>query len=135
MIERYSHPEMARVWSLENRTEQWLRVEQMVCQVRAERGEIPAAANEVIQTQARWNLARMDEIERETHHDLVAFVRCVGETIGDASRYVHVGLTSTDVVDTGLSVQIAQAAAILQGDVQRLIGTLSKLACTYKYTP
>ncbi|HUZ78106.1 MAG TPA: adenylosuccinate lyase [Chloroflexota bacterium] len=135
MIERYSHPEMARVWSLENRTEQWLRVEQMVCQVRAERGEIPASANEIIQTQARWNLDRMDEIERETHHDLVAFVRCVGESLGDASRYVHVGLTSTDVVDTGLSVQIAQAAAILRSDVQRVIATLSKLACTYKYTP
>ncbi len=135
MIERYSHPEMARVWSLENRTDQWLRVEQMVCQARAERGEIPAAANDIIQTQARYDLARCDELEKETHHDLVAFVRCVGESIGDASRYVHVGLTSTDVVDTGMSVQIAQAAAILKRDVEDTIGTLSGLACKYKYTP
>ncbi|SRR5581483_1570813 len=135
MIERYSHPEMARVWSIENRTDQWLKVEQMVVQVRFERGEVPAEANEIVQTQARYDLARMDEIERETHHDLVAFVRCVGESIGDASRYVHVGLTSTDVVDTGLSVQIAQATDILERDVQEVIATLERLALQYKYTP
>ena len=135
MIERYSHPEMAKVWSIENRTDQWLRVEQLVCQARFERGEIPAEANEAIQTRARYDLRRMDEIERETHHDVVAFVRSVGEFIGDASRYVHVGLTSTDVVDTGLSVQIQQASAILYNDVQALLATLEKLALKYKYTP
>ncbi|MDE3076176.1 MAG: adenylosuccinate lyase [Chloroflexota bacterium] len=135
MIERYSHPEMARVWSLENRTDQWLRVEQLVCQARAERGEIPAEANQIVQSQARYDLAHMDELEKETHHDLVAFVRCVGESVGDASRYLHVGLTSTDVVDTGLSVQIAQAAAILRRDVQAVIASLSTMAIRYKYTP
>ena len=135
MIERYSHPEMARVWSIENRTDQWLRVEQLVCQVRAERGEIPAEANDVIQGQARYDLRRMDELERETHHDLVAFVRSVGESVGDAARYLHVGLTSTDVVDTGLSVQIAQAGAILAVDLQRLLSTLEPLARKHKLTP
>jgi adenylosuccinate lyase len=136
MIERYSHPEMVRVWSIENRTDQWLRVEQLACQARFERGEIPAHANDLIQNSAGYDLARMDEIERVTHHDLVAFVRSVQETIGeDAGRYVHVGLTSTDVVDTGLSVQVQQACAILANDVEVLLTTLVKLAREYKYTP
>ncbi|HLY66570.1 MAG TPA: adenylosuccinate lyase [Chloroflexota bacterium] len=136
MIERYSHPEMARVWTIENRTDQWLRVEQLVCQARFERGEIPAEANELIQTKASYDLKRMDEIEQVTHHDMVAFVRCVQETIGDdAGRYLHVGLTSTDVVDTGLSVQIQQACAVLKADVEKLLVTLEKLAKKYKLTP
>ncbi|MHB8618281.1 MAG: adenylosuccinate lyase [Chloroflexota bacterium] len=135
MIERYSRPEMAGVWSIENRTDQWLRIEQLVCQGRFERGEIPAAANQVIQTRARYDLERMDEIEAETHHDLVAFVRSVGESIGDDARYVHVGLTSTDVVDTGLSVQIAQAGHILAADIDTLLAALEPLAVRHKYTP
>lgn len=136
MIERYSHPEMAKVWSIENRTDQWLRVEQLVCQARFERGEIPAEANQLIQTKARYDLKRMDELEQITHHDMVAFVRNIQETIGeDAGRYVHVGLTSTDVVDTGLSVQIQQACAILRTDVDRLLVTLEKLATEHKLTP
>jgi adenylosuccinate lyase len=136
MIERYSHPEMAKVWSIENRTDQWLRVEQLACQARFERGEIPADANELIQTKARYDLERMDELERVTHHDMVAFVRSIQESIGeDAGRYVHVGLTSTDVVDTGLSVQIQQACAILKRDVENLLATLEKLAKEHKYTP
>ncbi|MFI5266901.1 MAG: lyase family protein, partial [Chloroflexota bacterium] len=136
MIERYSHPEMAKVWSIENRTDQWLRVEQMACQARFERGEIPAEANELIQTKASYDLQRMDEIEQVTHHDLVAFVRSVQETIGeDAGRYVHVGLTSTDIVDTGLSVQIQQACAILKRDVEALLASMEKLARAHKYTP
>jgi adenylosuccinate lyase len=136
MIERYSHPDMAKVWSIENRTDQWLRVEQLVCQARFERGEIPAEANELIQTKARYDLQRMDELERVTHHDMVAFVRSVQESIGeDAGRYVHIGLTSTDVVDTGLSVQVQQACEILRADVDRLLGTLEKLAREHKRTP
>src|SRR5712692_1096411 len=136
MIERYSHPEMAKVWSIENRTDQWLRVEQLACQARFDRGEIPADANELIQTKARYDLERMDELERVTHHDMVAFVRCLQESTGDdAGRYVHVGLTSTDVVDTGLSVQIQQACAILKRDVENLLATLEKLAKEHKYTP
>jgi adenylosuccinate lyase len=136
VIERYSHPEMAKVWSIENRTDQWLRVEQLACQARFERGEIPAEANELIQTKASYDLGRMDEIEQVTHHDLVAFVRSVQETIGeDVGRYVHVGLTSTDVVDTGLSVQIQQACALLKRDVETLLGSLEKLAREHKYTP
>src|SRR5712692_1210030 len=118
MIERYSHPEMAKVWSIENRTDQWLKVEQLTCQARFERGEIPAEANDLIQTKARYDLTRIDELELVTHHDMVAFVRSVQESIGDdAGRYVHLGLTSTDVVDTGLSVQIQQACRILQGEI------------------
>ncbi|HEY8692475.1 MAG TPA: adenylosuccinate lyase [Chloroflexota bacterium] len=136
MIERYSHPEMAKVWSIENRTDQWLRVEQLACRARFERGEIPAQANELIQTRASYDLQRMDELERLTHHDLVAFVRSVQETIGeDAGRYVHVGLTSTDVVDTGLSVQIQQACALLKQDVEQLLASMEKLATEHKHTP
>jgi len=136
VIERYSHPDMAKVWSIENRTDQWLRVEQLVCQARFERGEIPAEANELIQGKASYDLKRMDELERITHHDMVAFVRSVQESIGeDAGRYVHVGLTSTDVVDTGLSVQIQQACDVLEKDVQTLLATLERLALKYKYTP
>ena len=136
MIERYSHPEMAKVWSIENRTDQWLRVEQLVCQARFEHGEIPAEANKLIQGNASYDLQRMDELEQVTHHDMVAFVRSVQETIGeDAGRYVHIGLTSTDVVDTGLSVQIQQACAILKSDIEKLLATLEKLAKEHKCTP
>ncbi|HLG72092.1 MAG TPA: adenylosuccinate lyase [Chloroflexota bacterium] len=136
MIERYSHPDMARVWSLENRTDQWLKVEQLAVEARFKRGEVPAEANELIQTRASYDLKRMDEIEQITHHDMVAFVRCMQETVGDdAGRYIHVGLTSTDVVDTGLSVQIQQGCAILKSDIEALLGTLQKLALEHKYTP
>jgi len=127
---------MARVWSLENRTDQWLKVEQLAVEARFKRGEVPAEANELIQTRASYDLKRMDEIEQITHHDMVAFVRCMQETVGDdAGRYIHVGLTSTDVVDTGLSVQIQQGCAILKSDIEALLGTLQKLALEHKYTP
>ncbi|HEX6513509.1 MAG TPA: adenylosuccinate lyase [Chloroflexota bacterium] len=136
MIERYSHPEMTRVWSIENRTDQWLRVEQLAVQARFERGEVPAEANQLIQTRASYDLQRMDELERVTHHDMVAFVRSMQETVGDdAGRFIHIGLTSTDVVDTGLSVQIQQACAILKRDLETLLDTIIDLAKQHKYTP
>jgi adenylosuccinate lyase len=108
----------------------------LVVQARAERGEVPAWANEAIQTKASYNIKRMDEIEAQTHHDLVAFVRNVTEYVGEeAGRYLHVGLTSTDVVDTGESVQIQQAIGVICKDLQEVLATLEGLARKYKYTP
>ena len=102
MIERYSRPEMARVWSEEHRIDLWLRVEIAVCEAWAAHGAIPLEALPGIR-RAHVDLQRMAEIERETEHDVIAFLRALAESIGPQSRFVHLGLTSSDVVDTALA--------------------------------
>ncbi|HXT35365.1 MAG TPA: lyase family protein, partial [Chloroflexota bacterium] len=103
MIERYSRPEMAAVWAETGKLDAWLRVEVAVCEAWAAEGAIPAPALPAIRG-ARYNLDRMKAIEAETGHDVIAFLRSVGESIGDEARYIHLGLTSTDVVDTALAL-------------------------------
>lgn len=132
-IERYSHPAMARVWSLDSKYEKWLAVEVAVCEGWAEEGVIPREALPAIR-KAHPNRARMDEVFAQTKHDVTAFLKAVGETIGPESRYVHFGLTSNDVIDTGLSLQIAEASAILLRDVDDLLKTLEALALKHKDT-
>ncbi len=134
MIERYSRPEMARLWSQEHKIALWLRVEIAVCEAWAARGEIPAEALSEIK-RARVDLSRMDELERETHHDVIAFLRAMAETIGPESRYVHLGLTSSDVVDTAFALQIVDSIALLQADVDNLERVLTELAVKHRDTP
>jgi len=134
MIERYSRPEMARLWSQEHKIGLWLRVEIAVCEAWAAHGEIPAEALPEIK-RARVDLARMDELERETHHDVIAFLRAMAETIGPESRYVHLGLTSSDVVDTAFALQIVDSIALLQTDVDGLERVLTNLAVKHRDTP
>ncbi len=123
MIERYSRAEMARIWSDQHRIDTWLAVEKAVCEAWARRGVIPESAIPAIRA-GTVSLARMLEIEKETDHDVIAFLRATGETIGPDSRFVHLGLTSTDVVDTALSVQATEALDLLikaAGDLETVL--------------
>ena len=134
MIPRYSHPEMARVWSEDNKYEAWRRVEVAVCEAWNDLGVVPDAALEPIR-QARADPRRIEEIFAETRHDVVAFVRSLAESAGEAGRFIHFGLTSSDVWDTATSVQLSEAADILAEDLARLEDAVSEMALRYKYTP
>ena len=133
MIERYSRPEMKKVWSDENKFNKWLEVEIAACDAWAEVGVIPREAIPKIKL-AKCNLKRMEEILKETHHDVTAFLGSVAESLGDESRFIHLGLTSSDVIDTALSLQLIEAAEILTQDIKSLISVLAKRAMEHKYT-
>ena len=133
MIERYSRPEMKRVWSDENKFDRWLQVEIAVCEAWAEHGVIPREAIPEIR-KACCDLGRMEEVLKETHHDMTAFLRSVSESIGDESRFVHLGLTSSDVIDTALALQLVEAADILAKDIAELTAILEKRALEHKHT-
>ena len=133
MIERYSRPEMKRVWSDENKFNKWLEVEIAVCDAWAEVGVIPREAIPKIKL-AKCSLKRMEEILKETHHDVTAFLGSVSESLGDESRFIHLGLTSSDVIDTALSLQMVEATEILAQDIKNLISVLAKRAMEHKYT-
>lgn len=133
MIERYSRPEMKRVWSEENKFNNWLKVEIAVAEAWAELGFIPKEAAEKIK-EAKFDLNRFQEHLKITHHDMTAFLRSVSESLGEESRFIHFGLTSYDVVDTALSLQLIEAANILEKDIIDLIQVLEEKALEYKYT-
>ncbi|HEY42079.1 MAG TPA: adenylosuccinate lyase [Dehalococcoidia bacterium] len=134
MIERYSRPAMERVWSDENKFDRWLDVEIAACEAWAELGVVPRKAIPKIKM-ARVDLRRMNEILKETHHDVTAFLGAVAESIGEESRFIHLGLTSMDVWDTGTSLQLVEATAIIEEDIKELIAALAEKAIKYKYTP
>lgn len=134
MIERYSRPQMKRIWSDENKFDKWLKVEIAVCEAWAELGVIPREAVPKIK-RARVNLKRMEEILKQTHHDVTAFLGAVSESLGDESRFIHLGLTSSDVMDTALSLQLIESAELLSQDMKELITVLAQKAIKYKYTP
>ncbi len=134
MIERYSRPRMKRVWSDENKFAKWLQVEIAVCEAWSELGVIPREELSKIKL-ARVNLKRMAEILEETHHDVTAFLGSVAESLGEESRFIHLGLTSSDVIDTALSLQLLEAAEILSEDIKELITVLAQQAIKHRYTP
>ncbi|MFC5733353.1 adenylosuccinate lyase [Cytobacillus gottheilii] len=134
MIERYTRPEMGAIWTEENRFQAWLEVEILACEAWAELGDIPKADVQKIRENASFNIDRIKEIEEETRHDVVAFTRAVSETLGDERKWVHYGLTSTDVVDTALSYLIKQANDILLKDLERFVEILKNKAQEHKYT-
>ncbi len=134
MIERYSRPQMKRVWSDESKFAKWLEVEIAVCEAWAGLGAIPREVVPKIKL-ARVNLKRMEEILKETHHDMTAFLGSVSESLGDESRFIHLGLTSSDVMDTALSLQLVEAAELLTQDIKELVSVLVEKAIKYKYTP
>ncbi len=134
MIERYSRPEMKRVWSDENKFAKWLDVEIAACEAWAELGVIPRETVPKIKL-ARVNIKRMEEILKETHHDVTAFLGAVSESLGDESRFIHLGLTSSDVIDTALSLQLIEASEIIAQDIKELIAVLAEKALKHKYTP
>ena len=134
MIPRYSRPEMARLWSQDAKYEAWLRVELAVCEVYAKRGIIPVDALGRIKANARVDAARIDEIEARTRHDVIAFLTNLEESIGADSRHVHIGMTSSDVLDTALALQLQLACELLLGDLERFRGALRTLALRHKGT-
>ncbi|WP_369377067.1 adenylosuccinate lyase [Lactiplantibacillus plantarum] len=134
MIDRYTRPAMGKVWSLENQYQAWLEVEIAADEAWAELGKIPASDVAKIRENAKFDVDRIAEIEAVTHHDVVAFTRDVSESLGAESKWVHYGLTSTDVVDTAQGYRLKQANAIIRQDLQDLRATLAQQAKKYKYT-
>ncbi|BCU80565.1 adenylosuccinate lyase [Polycladomyces abyssicola] len=134
MIERYTRPEMKEIWNDENRYRAWLEVEILACEAWAELGVIPKEDVEKIRKNARINIGRILEIEQDTRHDVVAFTRAVAETLGPESKWVHYGLTSTDVVDTALSYLLLQANRILLKDIDHFLDVLKRKALEHKET-
>ena len=134
MIERYSREEMAKIWDLNSKFNYYLQVELAACDAYAELGTIPKEAAEEIRKKATFSVERIDEIEREVRHDVIAFLTCVNESLGDLGRYVHVGMTSSDVIDTAFALQIQDSGRIILEDLNRTISTLKGLAQKHKDT-
>jgi len=135
MIDRYTLPEMGALWSEQNKFQKWLDVEIAVCEVHAENGTIPRDALEQIKARAKFSVERINEIEKTTNHDVIAFTTNLAESIGEASRFVHYGLTSSDVVDTANALLLRDAAEILLQKVEALIDVLQRRAVEFKNTP
>lgn len=126
---------MKQIWSDENKYQSWLDVEIAVCAAQERFGNIPAGVTEKIKVGAKFCEERIDEIERETHHDLIAFVKCVTENLGDEGKYVHYGVTSYDIEDTATALRMRQAADIIIEDLEKLLEAIAKLARAHKMTP
>ena len=134
MIERYTRPEMGVLWTQKAKYDAWLQVELAACRALAANGEIPAEALAEIEGKARFDVERIDVIEKEVKHDVIAFLTSVAEFVGPSSRFIHKGLTSSDVVDTGFALQLRAAGKLLLAGLQRLDQALVRLAWKYKDT-
>ena len=135
MIERYTLPEMGALWSEQSKFQKWLEVELAVCEVHAEMGTIPTEALDEIKSRASFSVERINEIEKTTNHDVIAFTTNLAENIGEASRFVHYGLTSSDVVDTANALLLRDACDILLKKIDALLEALKQRAFEFKDTP
>lgn len=135
MIPRYTRPEMGRLWDIEAKYQKWLDVETAVCEAWAELGEIPMDAVDVIKKKATFDLKRIDEIESVVKHDVIAFLTSVAENVGPESRFIHKGLTSSDIVDTALSLLMKNASDIILKDIKNLMDVLKRQAYKYREVP
>jgi len=135
MIPRYTRPEMGRIWTLENKYMKWLEVEIAACEAWASMGEIPKSALQTIKKKARFDVDRIDEIEKTVKHDVIAFLTSVAENVGNESRFIHKGLTSSDIVDTAQSLLMKEASDIIIKDIKGLLGVMKSQAFKYKDTP
>ncbi len=135
MIERYTLPEMGEIWSQKNKFQKWLDVEIAVCEVHAEDGTIPADAVEEIKAKAAFTVERITEIEKTTDHDVIAFTTNLAENIGPSSRFVHYGLTSSDVVDTANALLLKESCEILLAKIDAMLPVLKRRAFEFKDTP
>jgi adenylosuccinate lyase len=135
LIPRYSRPEMAAIWAPENRFRIWFEIEAHACDAQAELGVIPKSAAKAVWERGKFEVERIDEIERETRHDVIAFLTNLAEHVGPEARFVHQGMTSSDVLDTCLAVQLTQATDILLGDIDRVLAALKTRAIEHKMTP
>lgn len=134
MIPRYSRPEMVQIWEPENRFRIWLEIETLACEKQAELGVIPAEAVKVIREKGAFDIARIDEIEAEVKHDVIAFLTSVAEFVGPEARFIHQGMTSSDVLDTCMSVQLVQAADELLADLDMVLESIKVRAMEHKDT-
>ncbi|MFH0793044.1 MAG: adenylosuccinate lyase [bacterium] len=134
MIPRYSRPEMSSLWTEEAKFGSWLEVELLACEAWARKGKIPKRSLATIKRKAGFNVRRIEKLEKTLRHDVIAFLTCVGERVGPDSRYIHLGLTSSDVVDTAQNLRLVRAGRILQRDVEALISLLAKLARKHRLT-
>jgi adenylosuccinate lyase len=135
MIPRYSRPQMAKIWEPENYFRIQQDIEAYACDAQAELGVIPKGVGDAVRQRGKFDVARIREIEREVHHETLAFLTNLGEHVGPESRFVHQGLTSSDVLDTCFAVQLTQAADILLADLDAVLAALKKRALEHKYTP
>src|SRR4030095_15148564 len=135
MISRYTLPEMAAIWTDQRKYEIWLEIETLACEAQAEFGHIPVEDAKTIRAKAKFNLAEIEEIEQRTNHDVIAFLENVASYAGPACRWMHQGMTSSDVLDTTLAVQIAQASDILLQDLRELREVIGRRASEFKHTP
>lgn len=134
MIQRYTNPEMGNIWTLQHEFEEILEVEMTACEAMAEIGEIPEEAAKNIRAKATFDLARVHEIEKVTNHDIIAFLTNVAEYVGDDSKYIHKGLTSSDVKDTALGIMMKKSADIILDDLRKFHAVLKRRAAEFKHT-
>lgn len=135
MIKRYSHPQLSKIWEEEYKFKKWLEVEIAVCEGWQKQGVIPKSEVDKIKKNATFDIKRIEEIEKETKHDVVAFVKAVCETLGEEGKYIHYGVTSYDIVDTALSCLMKESAEIIISEIKLLNKEIKKLAKKYKYLP
>ena len=135
MIPRYSRQEMTKIWEPENKFRIWFEIEAHACDAQANLGTIPEAAAKLVWERGKFDVERIDEIEAEVKHDVIAFLTNLAEYVGPEARFVHQGMTSSDVLDTCLSVQLCQAADIIANDLDQLLEALKKQALKHKFTP
>lgn len=134
MIPRYTRPEMAKIWTEQKKFETWLQIELLACEALSHLGQIPAEAVREIKEKASFDVHRIDEIEKVTKHDVLAFLTDVGKSIGPLSRYLHYGLTSSDILDTSLALLLKEASELILQDIHRLLEVLKKKAFQHKET-
>jgi len=134
MIPRYTREEMGKIWEPENRFRKWLDIEILVCEALNKSGEIPDSSLKNIKRNASFDIGRIDEIEREVKHDVIAFLTSVSEHVGDDARYIHMGITSSDILDTSLSLLLKEASLLIIKDIEHLLAVLKKKAFKHKQT-
>ena len=134
MIPRYTRPEMAKIWTEQRKFETWLEIELLVCEALSELGEIPSKAVKEIREKSKFDVQQINEIEKVTKHDVIAFLTNVGESIGPLSKYLHYGLTSSDILDTSLALLLKEASEIILQDIHRFLEVLKKKAFQHKET-
>ena len=135
MIPRYTRPEMANIWSPESRFGIWLEIETLAAEAMEQMGLVPHGVTQAVRERAQFDPDRIDEIEREVKHDVIAFLTNVAEHVGDEARFLHLGMTSSDVLDTCFNVQLVRAADLLLAGVDRVLTALEKRAFEFKLTP
>ncbi len=135
MIPRYTRKRMADVWEAENRFRKWLQIEVSACEAMSKLGLVPAAAVKEVRKKAGFDVARVEEVEKIVKHDVIAFLTVVSERVGPAARYLHLGMTSSDVLDTSFAMQLVEACGILEEDLRALLAVLKKRAFQHRHTP